>query len=211
MILTTRRVDSWVQSMSKTLFRTRRSAFYAILYRLHPIARAWFPFSQLMARTMYGGDHSPEGLGRASRRYEEHYACVRALVPPNMLLELPLGDGQEWSRLCTFLGVGVPDVPYPHANDASTYRARHEYARRELIRTVGVFGVIALAALVVVTMSLKLYQHDQKLFLQYVVLSMVLYGIKWQMQQLIDGMGDYARHKTVFEQGLNKANRSGSD
>ena len=52
---------------------------------------------------------------------------VRSVVPPEKLLEMELGDG--WAPLCGFLGVPVPDEPFPRVNDAE---AVEQYARRVL-------------------------------------------------------------------------------
>ena len=51
-------------------------------------------------------------------RYEEHNAAVVeyfAKRPPDLLvLDVTKGDG--WPLLCGFLGLDVPDVPFPHEN-----------------------------------------------------------------------------------------------
>jgi hypothetical protein len=203
-ILTTRPVCAWLTSMSSTLFRTRQNRLYAILYRLHPIARAWYPFSQLMARILYNADHSPEGLELAKTRYEEHYESVRRIVPKERLLEMPLGEGKEWERLCQFLGCEVPSTPYPHANDGSVYRARHTYVKRELIRTVIAVFTIAIVLVVVVMMAGRLYRVDSGLFWRYLWLAVTVYGLEWATRRMIERMGDFARYKKIFEGSLGK-------
>ena len=55
------------------------------------------------------------------RRYEEHVAEVIATVPDDRLLVWSVTEG--WLRLCSFLGVDVPDEPFPRTND------REEFAR----------------------------------------------------------------------------------
>ncbi len=47
-------------------------------------------------------------------RFEQHSAEVIAGVPADRLLVFEARDG--WGPLCAFLGVGVPDEPYPHVN-----------------------------------------------------------------------------------------------
>ncbi|KAJ6788098.1 hypothetical protein PWT90_05051 [Aphanocladium album] len=51
--------------------------------------------------------------------YARHYSDIRALVPPEQLLEYKLTDG--WEPLAKFLGKEVPgpDVEFPHLNDAA--------------------------------------------------------------------------------------------
>ena len=55
------------------------------------------------------------------RRYKEHVAEVIATVPDDRLLVWSVAEG--WPRLCSFLGVGIPDEPFPRTND------RTEFAR----------------------------------------------------------------------------------
>lgn len=50
------------------------------------------------------------------KRYDEHFAEIRRLVPKEQLLEFKLGDG--WGPLCEFLNCPIPDVPYPHMNSS---------------------------------------------------------------------------------------------
>ncbi|RVX70421.1 hypothetical protein B0A52_05920 [Exophiala mesophila] len=61
---------------------------------------------------------------RARGVYRKHYADIRATVPPENLLEYKLGSG--WAPLCGFLGKDIPEVPFPHVNDAKTLKAGFE-------------------------------------------------------------------------------------
>ena len=49
-------------------------------------------------------------------QYRRHNAAVKALVPPSNLLVYKVGEG--WDRLCQFLELEVPSVPFPHENKA---------------------------------------------------------------------------------------------
>jgi hypothetical protein len=46
--------------------------------------------------------------------YERHNAEVQAAIPPERLLVYDVTQG--WAPLCEFLGVPVPETPFPHAN-----------------------------------------------------------------------------------------------
>jgi hypothetical protein len=48
------------------------------------------------------------------RVFEQHYERVRRTVPAERLLVCRVQDG--WGPLCRFLGVGVPDEPFPRVN-----------------------------------------------------------------------------------------------
>lgn len=71
---------------------------------------------------LFGAWHLPTGGGLNERpciaAYEAHNAAVVAAIPAERLLVLPLGAG--WEPLCDFLGLPVPDVPYPRVNAAGT-------------------------------------------------------------------------------------------
>jgi hypothetical protein len=56
--------------------------------------------------------------------FEEHNAAVRREVPAERLLVIEPGDG--WQPLCEFLGLAVPDEPYPHLNDPARFWGRVE-------------------------------------------------------------------------------------
>ena len=47
--------------------------------------------------------------------YEEHVEEVKASVPSEKLLVFNVKEG--WQPLCTFLGLPVPEIPFPNIND----------------------------------------------------------------------------------------------
>lgn len=52
--------------------------------------------------------------------FDRHYASVRSAIPSDRLLEWEIMEG--WEPLCSFLGVEVPDEPFPHLNDTAAFR-----------------------------------------------------------------------------------------
>ena len=113
-ILTMRNADSWIASQVKD-FGLRETP---------------------MRRWIYGEDAGcPEGNEAVYvARYERHNREVQEYFrdrPDDLLiLDLPSGDG--WPELCGFLGVPVPDKPFPHANKASVSRRFKNWLRRIL-------------------------------------------------------------------------------
>ncbi|CAM5622061.1 sulfotransferase family protein [Streptomyces fumanus] len=55
----------------------------------------------------------------AIRVFEEHNAAVRREIDPERLLVFEVGQG--WEPLCAFLGVPVPDEPFPRSNDRAAF------------------------------------------------------------------------------------------
>jgi hypothetical protein len=69
----------------------------------------------------------PADAGFSDRAYAikvfaEHNAEVVREAPADRLLVISAGAG--WDPLCAFLGVPVPDEPYPHLNDPERFWAR---------------------------------------------------------------------------------------
>lgn len=54
--------------------------------------------------------------------FRRHSAAVEATIPKDRLLVYQAGEG--WDRLCPFLGVPVPETPFPHTNTSEEFRAR---------------------------------------------------------------------------------------
>lgn len=78
-----------------------------------------------MARTIvwertFGGRFADRE--HAVRVFSEHNEAVRRTVPAGRLLEFEVAQG--WAPLCDFLGVPVPDAPFPRTNDSAMFRER---------------------------------------------------------------------------------------
>jgi len=54
------------------------------------------------------------GKAKMAQRYLEHNSRVKATIPRDQLLVYNVKQG--WKPLCEFLGVDVPDVPFPRLN-----------------------------------------------------------------------------------------------
>jgi Sulfotransferase domain len=54
--------------------------------------------------------------------FERHNEAVRRRVPPERLLVFDVREG--WEPLCNFLGVEMPDGPFPRLNEAREMRRR---------------------------------------------------------------------------------------
>ena len=101
---------SWYESISETVYR--------VIRRRADSPQAWRElYERLVWQNTFGGRF--EDREHAIAVFERHNARVREQVPPAQLLEHRVGDG--WKPLCDFLGVAVPDEPYPHLNDRASF------------------------------------------------------------------------------------------
>jgi hypothetical protein len=107
------------------------------------------PFGQAMRRLItdrqFGGDLVSRE--NAVRVFEAHNAAVQAYVPADRLLVYEVSQG--WEPLCEFLGVPVPDTPFPRVNDTeSMQRRQRERLNKSIVRTSAALGgVLVLGAL----------------------------------------------------------------
>jgi len=139
-ILTVRDPAPWYESTRSTIYRLRR-----LTTGPFPV-RAAFAFAGLFVPGVAGAVRLADRLvwedtfnGRfddtdyAIEVFERHNEAVRRRVPPERLLVFDVSQG--WTPLCNFLGVEVPDEPFPYLNEAREMRRR-------------LFGLVALSSTV---------------------------------------------------------------
>jgi len=111
-VLTLRNPESWVDSFSHTI--------YKLIYgpELPPEdLREWMALGiDVITKTGF-----PAGLDRAGliEAFNAHNDAVKALIPAERLLVYEVKEG--WEPLCAFLGVPVPDEPFPRTNDRGEF------------------------------------------------------------------------------------------
>ncbi|MEJ1159135.1 sulfotransferase family protein [Prosthecomicrobium sp. N25] len=114
-ILTTRNPDDWIASFEPTIQQLISGAF-----AVPPHMEPWLAMARgALARNGVTADLDRAGLRRA---FEAHEAEVRASLPADRLLVYRVREG--WGPLCAFLGVDVPDAPYPVSNSREEFWER---------------------------------------------------------------------------------------
>lgn len=126
-LLSVRDPGRWYESARSTIYGMR--AFTVGPRRLRAalaVAGLFYPglvrASRMNEGLIWGGTFGGrfEDREHAIRVYERHNEEVRRRVPPERLLVYEVRQG--WGPLCAFLGVPVPDEPFPHLNDAGEMR-----------------------------------------------------------------------------------------
>ncbi len=112
-IHTTRDAEAWFDSTQATIFNPATQA------RLTDGPMADF-FGSAVADVR---DHLNDRAFMIDY-FHRHEAEVKATIPAERLLICPVGSG--WAPLCGFLGVEVPDEPYPSENSRSDFAQRAE-------------------------------------------------------------------------------------
>ncbi|KAK0646804.1 hypothetical protein B0T16DRAFT_414279 [Cercophora newfieldiana] len=123
-ILCYRDPDKWAASMDDTLVQTVTGWPGTLVRRFAEPLTGTFGFTMRwdVLKAWFGVKNVTDMRAVYKDKFEAHYAAVRALVPPEQLLEYRLGDG--WGPLCEFLGTPEPGpgVPFPRVNDGKSLR-----------------------------------------------------------------------------------------
>ena len=110
-ILSLRDVESWFRSTQATIFSN--PSFPGAL-------PAWRAMVQKVITEPMGGRLDDRETLIA--RYDAHNDEVRRVIPKQKLLVFEASQG--WGPLCTFLGVPVPETPYPRTNTTEEWAKR---------------------------------------------------------------------------------------
>jgi hypothetical protein len=88
-----------------------------------------------MRKWIYGKSHgAPKGNeGVYLACYQKHNEDVRTYFKDRAqdFLEISWENGDDWERICPFLGVPIPNEPFPHAN-------KGDYSKK---KNKGIFGL----------------------------------------------------------------------
>jgi len=128
-LLSVREPERWYESVRNTLYEL------SVVVPRHPLYRIGYKLVSLLVFRGSGNanladeliwqgtfDGRFEDKDQAIEVFERHNEGVRQRVPGDRLLVYEIKDG--WEPLCEFLGVEVPDEPFPRTNDTAQMRRR---------------------------------------------------------------------------------------
>ncbi len=114
-ILTIRDEDSWFRSVNETI------------YRIWQVLPSWLPrlvpriakMQDLVRKLIWDGTFTGQAGDpeHAKATFRAHNEAVKKTIDPTRLLVFEVKQG--WQPLCDFLGVPVPEEPFPHTNDTA--------------------------------------------------------------------------------------------
>ena len=113
--------EAWFDSTMETIYFSESTWQFKVIAAVVPFARK---MRYLGSKLIWGRSHRGTMRDRAAAiaRYHEHIAEVKAAVPADKLLVFNAMQG--WQPLCEFLGVPVPNTPFPNVNDRADFRRR---------------------------------------------------------------------------------------
>lgn len=121
-VLTIRSPESWFKSASNTIFKMGESFDEKALNGNMHLKNVYEMASTMIVHGLFENRLQDEEF--ATRKFVEHNERIKAIVPPERLLIMELGDG--WEKLCPFLGKDIPNEPYPRGNSIEEFAAFRE-------------------------------------------------------------------------------------
>jgi hypothetical protein len=113
-ILTVRDPEAWYKSVNDTIYGAAQA-----IKTMPEMAEK--PVVKMLQAIVWEGDL--EGTFADKERtlsiFDNHNRKVREYVPSDRLLIFEVKQG--WAPLCNFLGVDIPDEPFPHVNDTKSF------------------------------------------------------------------------------------------
>jgi len=149
-ILTVRDPQRWYESAYNTIYAMTRSASSSPIFYLAslvmPRAKGMKRARPMIEEIVWERDLDGrfEDREHAIETFKRHNEEVEQRAPTEKLLVYEVKEG--WGPLCEFLGVEVPDKPFPHLNDGEVFRGRIRRIRALTVATVAL--CLSLAGLV---------------------------------------------------------------
>jgi hypothetical protein len=121
-LLNVRDKESWYRSCLNSIFEAKEMALRGEL-RGNTESAPRPEVMQMINDLIWNGTFHGRFLEKdyAFEVFDAHVADVTEKVPADQLLVFEVRQG--WEPLCEFLGVPVPDEPFPHLNDTASFRA----------------------------------------------------------------------------------------
>lgn len=145
-LLSVRDPESWYKSCRNTIFKISHSVPVSIIRKLLP----WMPFAapgKVANRMIWEQTFANRFTDKtfALEVFHRHIEEVKQYVKPERLLVYDVKQG--WEPLCRFLGVPVPDKPFPRLNDTQEFQRNIKRAEIMSSAILGL-GAVGIAALI---------------------------------------------------------------
>lgn len=145
-LLTTREFESWYKSARETIYEVSHG--FPMNYAMRFAVMFRGP-GRMASSIVWGRTFNYQFLDKAYAKqvFDAHIEEVKRVVPPERLLVYNVKQG--WEPLCQFLGVPVPQMPFPHLNDTDEFKRN--------ILTVRIMASLTLLAPIALMVGLLWY------------------------------------------------------
>ncbi len=157
-LLSVREPERWYESTRSTIYElsnipTRSALSRATFYLIGLIVPGITAIGPMAQEIIWNGtfDGNFEDRSHAIGVFERHSEAVRQRVPADRLLVYEVKEG--WGPLCEFLGVAVPEEPFPRLNDNAEMRRRVLGLRAISFTAPAVLALLAVLTAILITVS----------------------------------------------------------
>jgi hypothetical protein len=150
-LLSVRDPERWYESMRETIYELSGRSPPGWLRAIAPPLRAVSDTASAIWTGTFGGRF--EDKAHAIAVFEANIAEVKRVVPPERLLVFEVTQG--WGPLCEFLGVPVPDQPFPRLNDREEMLKRVRMMRRAKTAGPVILGGLGILAATLVWLAVR--------------------------------------------------------
>ena len=155
-ILSVRNPEKWYESATATIYRVSklsRTPILPLIALTNPMLKKRLQSVRIVNGLVWKKTFQDNFADKdfAISIFNQHNEEVKQRVPADKLLVYNVKEG--WEPLCTFLGVDIPDKPFPHINDRETFggnRAIAQQQRRMLPVAIGVATILTMLVAVLV-------------------------------------------------------------
>ncbi len=123
-LLSVRPAEEWFRSINATIYRSLTDPEMPAPVQERERKRAVF---EIIFNKQFGGKLGDRDA--AIQIFRDHIAEVQATIAPERLLTYDVAE--SWEPLCHFLGVAVPDEPFPFTNTTQDFQDRVAERKRE--------------------------------------------------------------------------------
>lgn len=129
--------EAWYESTMDTIYFSENRWHFKVLGLFSPFVRK---LGEMSHHLVWQRNHkgTMENRDKAIADYHQHIEEIKSLVPPEKLLLFSADQG--WAPLCNFLGVEIPKMPFPRAND------RTQIKRLNAAMIIGAYLILVLGA-----------------------------------------------------------------
>ncbi|CEJ55879.1 hypothetical protein PMG11_02109 [Penicillium brasilianum] len=126
-ILTERQPEKWARSVNNSaggVVKMAESFPMNILKNFDPTLCEFMRINILiydaLARGTRPGD--PDNEEELCTYYNDYIKMAKEVIPADRLHIITLENGVDWEDICPFLGLPIPDEPYPMPNDPANFK-----------------------------------------------------------------------------------------
>ncbi|KAJ5754014.1 uncharacterized protein N7511_008167 [Penicillium nucicola] len=149
-ILTERDPDKWVTSVNNTaggVAQMGQHFPFSILKYFDTTIYEFLGLNELVYKALSGCTelNGPDNRENLRQYYVDYIKLAKATIPADRLCLIQLEDGLDWESICPFLGLPIPEEPYPDRNEPEKFQALvQDFLQPKIIASIMRLSAVAI-------------------------------------------------------------------